>query len=139
MSDTKSVFRWTETYKVNVTILDQQHQELFDIVNKLERALRVGEGNAAIDGILDRLMTYVGLHFAIEESLMERHEFPGLSSHRVQHEMFRTRMMTFLEKHRAAKPGVSVELLLFLQTWLKTHVLKTDKQYTAFLNARGVH
>ena len=139
MSDTKSVFRWTETYKVNVTILDQQHQELFDIVNKLERALRVGEGNAAIDGILDRLMTYVGLHFAIEESLMERHEFPGLSSHRVQHEMFRKRMMTFLGKHRAAKPGVSVELLLFLQTWLKTHVLKTDKQYTAFLNARGVH
>jgi len=71
--------------------------------------------------------------------LMERHEFPGLSTHRIQHEMFRNKMMAFLEKHRAAKPGVSVELLLFLQTWLKTHVLKTDKQYSAFLNARGVH
>jgi hemerythrin len=77
-------------------------------------------------------MTYAGLHFAAEESLMERHEFPGLSTHRVQHEMFRNKMMAFLEKHRAAKPGVSLELLLFLQTWLKTHVLKTDKQYSAF-------
>jgi len=138
MSDAKCVFRWTDTYKVNVALLDQQHQELFDTVNKLERALRVGEGNAATDGILDRLTTYVGLHFAAEESLMERHEFPGLSTHRIQHEMFRKKMMTFLEKHRAAKPGVSVELLLFLQTWLKQHVLRTDKQYTAFLNARGV-
>jgi hemerythrin-like metal-binding protein len=84
---------------LHVALLDQQHQELFETVNKLERALRVGEGNAAIDGILDRLMNYAGLHFAAEESLMERHEFPGLSTHRVQHEMFRKRMMTFIEKH----------------------------------------
>jgi hemerythrin len=139
MSHVTCVFRWTDAYRVNIAVLDQQHQELFDVVNGLERALRVGEGNAAIDQILDRLMTYAGLHFAAEESLMERHEFPGLSTHRIQHEMFRNKMMAFLEKHRAAKPGVSVELLLFLQTWLKTHVLKTDKQYSAFLNARGVH
>ena len=138
MSDAKCVFRWTEAYKVNVSVLDQQHQQLFDSVNKLERALRVGEGNAAVDGILDRLMTYAGLHFAAEESLMERHEFPGLSTHRVQHETFRKKMMTLLERHRDAKQGVAVELLLFLQTWLKGHVLKTDKQYSAFLNARGV-
>jgi hemerythrin len=101
MPDTNCVFRWTETYKVNIAILDQQHQGLFDTVNELERALRLGEGNAAIDGILDRLVTYAGLHFAAEESL--------------------------------------VELLLFLQSWLKKHVLRTDKQYSAFLNARGVH
>lgn len=138
MSVADAVFRWTELYRVNIAVLDEQHRELFDIVNTLERALRVGEGNAAIDGILDRLTTYVALHFSAEESLMERHEFPGLSTHRIQHEMFRKKMMSFLEKHRAAKPGVSVELLLFLQAWLKQHVLGTDKQYTAFLNARGV-
>jgi hemerythrin len=139
MSDTNCVFRWTDIYKVNVAILDQQHQGLFDTVNELERALRVGEGNAAIDGILDRLVTYAGLHFAAEESLMERHDFPGLSTHRIQHEMFRTKMRTLLERQRSAKAGVAVELLLFLQSWLKKHVLRTDKQYSAFLNARGVH
>jgi len=138
MSDTTCVFRWTDIYKVNVAVLDQQHQGLFDTVNEPERALRVGEGNAAIDGILDRLVTYAALHFAAEESLMERHSFPGLSTHRIQREMFRKKMATLLDRHRDAKAGVAVELLLFLQTWLKQHVLKTDKQYTAFLNARGV-
>ena len=114
MSVADGVFRWTELYRVNIAVLDEQHQELFDIVNTLERALRVGEGYAAVDGILDRLMTYVGLHFTAEESLMERHDYPGLSTHRTQHEMFRRKMVTFLEKHRAANPGVAVELLLFL-------------------------
>jgi len=43
MSDAKCVFRWTDMYKVNVAVLDQQHQGLFDTVNELERALRVGK------------------------------------------------------------------------------------------------
>jgi hemerythrin len=54
MSNTNCVFRWTDIYKVNVALLDQQHQGLFDTVNELERAMRAGEGNAVIDGILDR-------------------------------------------------------------------------------------
>lgn len=138
MAEAKCVFRWTDEYRVNIAVLDQQHQGLFDTVNELERALRVGEGNATIDQILDQLVTYAGLHFVAEESLMERHDFPGLSTHRLQHEMFRKQIATFLEKHRAGKSGVAVELLLFMQTWLKSHVLKIDKRYSAFLNARGI-
>jgi hemerythrin len=69
---------------------------------------------------------------------MERHSFPGLSAHRIQHEMFRQKMAILLDRHRDAKAGVAVELLLFLQSWLKQHVLSTDKQYTSFLNARGM-
>ena len=69
MANANCVFLWTEAYKVNVTALDQQHQELFDIVNELEQALRIGEGNAAIDRILDRLETYVEMHFTFEESV----------------------------------------------------------------------
>lgn len=29
-------------------------------------------------------------------------------------------------------------LLLFLQSWLKEHILVTDKAYSSFLNERGV-
>ena len=139
MTDTKRIFRWTEEYKVNIAVLDQQHRELFDVVNELEQASRIGEGNAATDVILDRLVAYAGLHFAAEEALMERYDFPGLPTHRIQRNMFRDKVVVFLEQRREAKPGLAVNLLFFLQTWLKSHVLKTDKQYSAFLNARGVH
>jgi hemerythrin len=105
MSDTKCVFRWTDMCKVNVALLDQQPQGLFDTFNELERALRVGEGNAVIDGILDRLVTYAGLHSASEESLMKKHSFPRLPTHRIQHEMFRNKMATLLDRHRNAKAG----------------------------------
>lgn len=133
-----TTFRWTEAYSVKITLLDQQHQKLFDTVNELDRALRTGEGNSVIDPVLGKLVDYARVHFAEEESLMETHNFPGRYTHRTEHESFRRKIEVFLEEHKAARPGVPVSLLFFVQAWLKHHVLKTDKQYSAFLNARGV-
>jgi len=130
-------FRWTPAYSVSIEILDQQHQKLFETVNNLDQALQQGKGNSALEPILDRLQEYTRVHFAAEESLMEKHDFPGLSTHRAQHEMFRQKLAGFLEEYKAAKPGVPVSLLLFMQNWLKQHVMKTDKQYSGFLTARG--
>lgn len=138
MTVAADTFRWTQAYSVNILALDQQHRELFDTVNELDHALRSGQGNPALDPILQKLVEYATVHFAAEESLMEQHEFPGLFAHRTQHELFRQKIAVFLEDHRASKPGVPVSLMLFMQGWLKQHVMKTDKLYSAYLNARGV-
>lgn len=138
MSVSTATFRWTEAYRVNIAALDQQHQQLFDTVNELDQALRSREGGSAIEPVLDRLVNYALVHFAAEESLMQQHDFPGLPTHRSQHEAFRRKIAAYLEDQRAAKPGVPVSLLFFIQDWLKQHVLKADKQYSAYLNARGV-
>ena len=69
---------------------------------------------------------------------METHNFPGLSTHRIEHEFFRHKIDGFLQEDKAARPGVLVSLLFFVQAWLKKHLRKTDQQYCAFLKARGV-
>jgi hemerythrin-like metal-binding protein len=103
-----STFRWTEAYCVKIALLDQQPQKLFDTVNELDRALRTGEGNSVIDPILRKLADYARVHFAEEESVMETHNFPGLSNHRIEqieHEFFRHKIDGFLQEHKAARPG----------------------------------
>ena len=100
--------------------------------------MAAGKGNDALDTILRRLVDYALTHFAAEESLMEKHGFPGLSEHRAQHEMFRQKVAVFLEDYKAGKYGTPVTLMLFTQNWLKEHVQRTDQQYSEFLNARGV-
>lgn len=138
MSVATGVFRWTEAYRVNVADLDQQHRELIDTINELDKALRLGEGNSALNPLLDKLVKYALDHFAEEESLMEKHGFLGLSTHRMQHEKFRRKVAALIDDHKAHKPGVPVTLMLFLRDWLKDHLLKADKLYSAYLNARGV-
>jgi hemerythrin len=130
---------WTQEYSVNIAVLDEQHQELFKIVNELDQAVRHGNGNTAIDPILHKLVHYALSHFLAEESLMRQHDFPGLLTHCSQHQMFRAKIADFLAEHRAGKADVPALLLLFMQEWLKKHVLKADQEYSSFLNARGVY
>jgi hemerythrin-like metal-binding protein len=138
MSVATGTFHWSEAYSVNIAVLDQQHKLLIETVNQLDQALRKGEGKAALDSVLDKLIEYALVHFAAEESLMQEHDFPGYSTHRTQHEEFRKKLAEYLEAQKAGKPGTPVSLLFFMQEWMKEHLSKTDKLYSAYLNARGV-
>lgn len=133
-----SAFRWTERYSVNIEALDRQHQGLFATIDELNAALTAGQGATAMEDVLRKLVEYSMTHFATEEALMEWHEFPGLATHRVEHEAFKRNVTKYLEDFRAEKVGAPVSLLLFLQSWLKEHILKSDKAYSSFLNERGV-
>jgi len=131
-------YRWTKAHSVNIAVLDKQHERLFETMNELHQALRHGSGSAAIDLVLVRLVDYVQEHFAAEESLMDHFAFPGFAAHKAEHEMFRKKLDGFLNDHRAEKAGVPVSVMLLMQSWRKDHVMTTDKQYSAFLNALGV-
>jgi hemerythrin len=138
MTVAEKVFHWTQHYAVNIAALDRQHQGLFDTINELNDAMANGEGAAATDRVLQKLVNYALTHFAAEEMLMTRHNFPGLTSHKEEHQKFVADVTHFIEEYRSGKTGVPVSLLTFLQCWLKKHILAADKEYGAFLNARGV-
>jgi len=138
MSVSAGTFRWSDAYSVNVALLDEQHQHLFETIEELNQALQAGNGNSAIEPVLFKLVDYARFHFAAEESLMEQYDFPGLSTHRMQHEMFRRKINEFLSEHAAGKAGVAVSVMFFMRDWLKRHVMTTDKHYSAYLNARGI-
>ena len=139
LTQTVPVLRWSERYSVHIAALDRQHQGLFDTINELNAALAEGRGASVMDGVLQKLLEYAHSHFASEEYLMEAHRFPGLATHRVEHEAFARNVAKYLDDFHQAKQGAPVSLLLFLQSWLKEHILKSDKAYASFLNERGVH
>ena len=70
MSAMNASFRWTEKYSVKIAALDNQHKRLFAIINELNQALANGEGKAATDSVLRKLVDYAKAHFAAEESLL---------------------------------------------------------------------
>jgi hemerythrin len=138
MTASTSAFLWSERYSVNIAELDRQHQVFFAIVQELNQALATGEGAAISHSILLRLVEYAHTHFGAEEALMTEHKFPALPTHCAEHDRFTRSVAKFLENNRADKAGVPVSLMLFVQTWLKEHILVSDKAYSSFLNARGV-
>ena len=138
MTAMNASFRWTEKYSVKIAALDNQHKRLFAIINELNQALANGEGKAVADPVLRKLADYAKAHFAAEEALLAEYKFPETPTHRAEHDSFTQSIAKFREDYRAGKPGVPVSLMLFLQAWLKEHILINDKAYSSFLNARGV-
>ena len=134
-----AVFRWTERYAVQVTDFDRQHRNLFRMVNELHQALGAGKGKAVVGNILQRLIEYTATHFAAEESVMEKNGFPGLQSHKAEHQAMAEQVLKFQKDFKCGKLGVATDLMLFLQKWLHDHLLETDKKYGSFLNEKGIH
>ena len=67
-------------------LIDTQHRELIERVNKLTEDCAAGkEKNSAIR-TLDFLMDYVDFHFSAEEKLQEENSYPLLDAHKKQHE-----------------------------------------------------
>jgi len=52
--------------------------------------------------------------------------------------MLAQKLSQFNLSNLAGRPDIASVVLVFLQTWLRDHILKTDKEYSEFLNARGV-
>lgn len=59
-----------------------QHKKLVNILNKLINSSNTTVDSELITETLGQLTGYVKEHFAYEEKLLERYEFPGLAGHK---------------------------------------------------------
>jgi len=130
---------WNESYSVNIKEFDQQHRKLVSLLNELFEAMKAGSAKQVLGAILNSLIDYTEKHFAAEEALMEKYDFPELWRHRNEHIHLTKQVLAFKEKYERGEASLSVEMSGFLKAWLTDHIMKTDKRYTEFLNKKGVY
>lgn len=129
----KPIMVWSREYEVGVPEIDEQHQNLFKMLNRLNEAMAMGEGKNMLNQILFGLVDYTARHFKTEEMYMERANYPELESHRQVHIRLTDKVHEMVDRYKAGEVGLGVELLNFLQDWLKKHILGTDKKYAPYL------
>ena len=133
-----TLLTWNHACTVGVRAMDDQHGILMDTMTELRLALVQGSGREQISLQLNRLIEFAVMHFASEETLLERFGFPGAAAHRVEHQ----RVLDWLRAsaHRAERREDTQmrPLLGFLRDWLVEHIAGLDREYGAWLNERGV-
>jgi len=129
---------WDETYSVRVKKLDEQHQKLFALLNALHEAMRHGSGQAAVRETLHELATYTLTHFRAEEELMRKTNYQGFAAHQAEHQRFVAKVQQFTQDLEAGRNVSSMQVVGFIKDWLAAHIRKTDRSYSAHLNAQGV-
>ncbi|HTP12069.1 MAG TPA: bacteriohemerythrin [Bacteroidota bacterium] len=129
---------WRQDFSVDISSMDRQHQRIIDLINRLEDAATTTEETKAVGSVLADLLSYTKYHFKAEEALMQRHNFPGLATHRTEHHTLVKRVEEFQSRYAAGKRTDAHDLANFLMGWLESHILGIDKKYSPYLVEKGV-
>ncbi|NMB81985.1 MAG: hemerythrin family protein [Ignavibacteria bacterium] len=133
-----SLILWNNGYSVNIKSIDAQHQRLVEMINKLHDAMKKGESNAALSGILNDMAAYTLVHFKTEEELFAKYNYPMQDKHKAEHKAFVGKVSAFIDEFKSGRKTLSIDVMNFLTQWLTKHISGEDKAYTSFLNSKGV-
>lgn len=133
-----ALFTWNDSYSVKVAMCDQQHKKLFEIINELSDAMRTGRGQDVVSKTVGELLQYTRTHFQQEEALLQKTSYPQLTAHQELHKKFVADIEALAKQARSGETVNSIKVLNLLRDWLVNHIQKTDKLYSAHLNAAGI-
>jgi hemerythrin len=135
---------WKEKYKIGIQLIDEQHKELFDRVEKFVTALRK-EGDwqkklPEIKKTLSFMQNYVVVHFNAEEVYQKKIGYPDLQKHHLIHKEFTDYVMQCARDfEKESYPEQSVQQFAGkLLAWLINHVVATDLKMSKYVKEEGV-
>ena len=133
---TIDMFEWRTEYSVQIAEIDAQHKRLFELAAELHLARSQGKAKAVLGQALSRLVEYTKSHFANEEEFMRRFGYPGIATHKVEHEQLTAQVIEFQERFERHEACLTYDLMVFLKSWLERHIKGSDQKYA--LHARRV-
>jgi hemerythrin-like metal-binding protein len=129
-----ALLHWKTNLSLGNVAIDGDHKRLIDLFNRLHFMALAGDDNQAVAEVLDELLTYVRVHFAREEAMMRRCDYPGFAHHRRCHGEFASRLRGFLADFHARPEQFDMTAFYdFLADWLLVHVLDEDMKLVPFL------
>ena len=136
--DIPDLIRWDAGIELGIRVFDTQHKRLVDLINKLNRAMKLRKSRKEMSRLFSELVDYTGSHFSDEEKLMRKHGYKELEDHEPQHSHFVEKMTELQAQVNSGNAMVTMDLMGFLKEWLVKHIKGTDKQYQDFFKAKGV-
>jgi hemerythrin-like metal-binding protein len=134
---------WKEEFKIGVKIIDEAHERLFRIINKLFSLS--GEENRSMKACQEGIKYFKEhalKHFEDEETYMELIGYKNLETHRRVHRGFREETLPALEQELRCtdySPEAVGHFLTVCAGWLIGHTLTEDRAITGQTVSRWVN
>jgi hemerythrin-like metal-binding protein len=127
------LIEWNNSFSVQNAEMDHQHQHLFGLLNTLHGAMSQGKSKDSLPRVFEELIQYTQRHFAAEEALMQKYNYPGFVIHQRQHADLIAQVAQLHKRFLAGDLSVSIHTRDFLKEWLVEHIKGSDQKYSMFL------
>ena len=129
---------WKEKYSMGISMIDEEHKKLVDIINKAISAKEHNDNPEEIKEILSEMVEYFDEHFSTEEACMIKFNYPEYKSHRNEHLDFIDKTIASYNKLVRGDYQIANELLEYLKQWLVNHIQGSDRQYMDCFKKNGL-
>ena len=124
------IFPWNTSFATGIALIDEQHQQLVAILNRLAKHFVSGaDAGEGIETIIEELADYADYHFRCEEDIWHQHFLghPMLSAHEKAHHDFFVKIAS-IRDNKGDMEEFADDLFGFLTRWLAFHILDNDKR-----------
>ncbi len=129
---------WDDRFSVKVTVIDEQHKQLFGSARRFSEAMQRNESREAFAELLGFLIEYGKMHFQTEEAIFLQCGYEAAASHIEQHQLFLDIVQGFKLRFESDDLIVAAEVVHFLENCLVEHVTTSDQRYVPCLAAQGL-
>ena len=116
-------------------LIDSQHRELIDRINKLLDSCEDSDAKLAAIKTLDYLSDYTVFNFGAEEELQKEIEYPGYEAHKEQHENFKktiSELDEMLQEEEGPSPAFVKKVEENVIKWFYTHIEGFDRSVAEY-------
>ncbi|HCY41150.1 MAG TPA: hypothetical protein DHV48_07320 [Prolixibacteraceae bacterium] len=131
-------YQWEQKYSVGFRSIDDQHKEIFKLLNKLFDALNAGQAVSATIQIIAELEKYAVMHFHKEQFFFKQFNYAETAVHIKEHQGFIEKIASMKSDAKLGKLTSSFELINFLKTWISHHILVEDMKYRECFYKNGL-
>jgi hemerythrin-like metal-binding protein len=129
---------WNENQlELGIPIIDLQHLWLIYLIEVLNNELEKNDFTSTnLRYISAELINYISNHFAAEEELFKKFNYPDKTSHQIQHLTF---IRNFKENSNFSKyisKDNILDIYKFLKSWLFNHIKYDDKDFKNYYESR---
>lgn len=133
-----NILEWEARYSVGVLEIDDQHKQLFVIINELVGLIHEGVNTESIAEVVDSLIRYKTLHFSTEEKYFKEFNYEETDEHIGQHVLFNKNLQALQGKYHSDPTVFAFELVDMLEDWLVTHLIVFDQRYKQCFISHGL-
>jgi hemerythrin len=130
--------QWQDDFSVRVKEIDDQHKGLIEMINSLHEAMLSNKARDLQTKTINGMVDYAVKHFALEERYMKQFGYAGYQKHKAEHDQFAGKALDLKARMEKAGFVLTLEILNFLRDWLRDHILKVDKAYSAEFTRHGL-
>lgn len=138
-ADQTSTIKWKDEYSVGIAHIDEDHKKLISLLNQFTVAYDHAMSEAFEKEALEELIAYTQYHFEREEQMMSENDYPDFEVHKVKHQEMIKQVESFVELYNEKGHDALQDISEFLTVWLINHINGTDKEYSQYLNDKGIH